>query len=84
MLKVKPVGIAAILVTIMWLLSASAGSQAKTGEVFEMVNLADEVNRFDSEISSAQKNQVNVLAPISFAKAEKYLNDAKEALVGWK
>ena len=82
MLKVKPVGIAAILVATMWFLSASAGSQAKTGEVFEMVNLADEVNRFDSEISSAQKNQVNVLAPISFAKAEKYLNDAKEALVG--
>jgi len=66
----------------MWFLSASAGSQAKTGEVFEMVNPADEVNRFDSELSNAQKSQVNVLAPISFAKAEKYLNDAKEALVG--
>jgi outer membrane protein OmpA-like peptidoglycan-associated protein len=66
----------------MWFLSTNVGSQAKTGEVFEMVNPADEVNRFDSEISNAQKNQVNVLAPISFAKAEKYLNDAKEALVG--
>ena len=82
MLKTKPFGIAAILVVTMWFLSASAGSQAKTGEVFEMVNPADEVNRFDSEISNAQKNQVNVLAPISFTKAEKYLNDAKEALAG--
>jgi outer membrane protein OmpA-like peptidoglycan-associated protein len=66
----------------MWFLIASAGSQAKTGKVFEMVNPADEVNRFDSEISNAQKNQVNVLAPVSFDKAEKYLNDAKEALTG--
>jgi outer membrane protein OmpA-like peptidoglycan-associated protein len=82
MLKVKSVGIAAILVATMWFLSTNVGSQAKTGEVFEMVNPADEVNRFDSELSNAQKNQVNVLAPISFAKAEKYLNDAKEALVG--
>ena len=82
MLKAKTVGIAAILVATMWFLSAIAGSQAKTGEVFEMVNPADEVNHFDSELSNAQKNQVNVLAPISFAKAEKYLNDAKEALAG--
>jgi len=82
MLKVKPVGSAAILVATMWFLSASAGSQAKTGEVAETVNPAEEVNRFDSEISNAQKSQVNVLAPISFGKAEKYLNDAKEAWAG--
>jgi len=82
MLKVKTAWIAAIFIATMWFLSASVGSQAKTGEVFEMVNPADEVNRFDSEMSNAQKNQVNVLAPISFAKAEKYLNDAKKALAG--
>lgn len=82
MLKVKTFRIAAILVATMWFLSASAGSQAKTGEVFEMVNPADEVNRFDSELSNAQKNQINVLAPVSFAKAEKYLDDAREALTG--
>jgi OOP family OmpA-OmpF porin len=80
MSKVKSVGIAAILVASIWFLSASASSQAKTGEVAETVNPAEEVNRFDSEIGNAQKNQVNVLAPISFGKAEKYLNDAK---AGW-
>ena len=82
MLKIKPFGIAAILVATMWFLSASASSQTKTGEVFDMVNPAEEVNRFDSDMSNAQKNQVNVLAPISFGKAEEYLNDAKEGLVG--
>jgi outer membrane protein OmpA-like peptidoglycan-associated protein len=49
-------------------------------EVGTTVNPAEEVNRFDSEISNAQKNQLNVLAPTSFAKAEAYLNDAKKAL----
>jgi len=82
MLKTKPFGIATILIVTMWFLSASVFSQAKTGEVFEMVNPADEVNRLDNELSTAQKNQVNVLAPVSFAKAEKYLNDAKKALAG--
>jgi outer membrane protein OmpA-like peptidoglycan-associated protein len=49
-------------------------------EIGTPVNPAEEVNRFDSEISNAQKNQLNVLAPTSFAKAEAYLNDAKKAL----
>jgi outer membrane protein OmpA-like peptidoglycan-associated protein len=82
MLKVKSVGIAAILVATMWFLSTSAGSQTKTGEAFEKVNPAEEVNRFDSDMSNAHRNQVNVLAPISFAEAEEYLQDAKEALAG--
>ena len=79
MLKAKSIGIAAILFASIWFLGASASSQGKTGEVAEMVNPAEEINRFDSDMSNAQKNQVNILAPISFGKAEKYLNDAKEA-----
>jgi len=74
MLRTKPFRIAAILIVTMWFLSASAGSQAKTAEVFEMVNPADEVNRFDSEISNAQKNQVNVLAPVSFSLSPRLRN----------
>ena len=58
MLKIKPFGIAAILVATMWFLSASASSQTKTGEVFEMVNPAEEVNRFDSDMSNALKNHL--------------------------
>ena len=82
MLRMRDIGIVAIVVATLWFLSASAGSQTKTGEAAEMVNPAEEVNRFDSDMSNAQKNQVNVLAPISFGKAEEYLNDAKEGLVG--
>ncbi len=46
------------------------------------MNPAEEVNRFDSDIANARKDQLNVLAPTSFARAEEYLNDAKEALQG--
>jgi outer membrane protein OmpA-like peptidoglycan-associated protein len=80
MLRIKDVGIMAIVTTALWILSGCAGGQMEMEEVGTTVNPAEEVNRFDSEISNAQKNQLNVLAPTSFAKAEAYLNDAKKAL----
>ena len=80
MLRIRNIGIVAMAVATIWVLSACAGGQVEMEEVGTMVNPAEEVNRFDSEISNARKNQLNVLAPTSFAKAEAYLNDAKEAL----
>ena len=80
MLRIKDIGIVAMVVATIWVLSACAGGQVEREEVGTTVNPAEEVNRFDSEISNAQKNQLNVLAPTSFAKAEAYLNDAKKAL----
>jgi len=80
MLRIKDIGIVAMVVATIWVLSACAGGQVEMEEVGTTVNPAEEVNRFDSEISNAQKNQLNVLAPASFAKAEAYLNDAKKAL----
>jgi outer membrane protein OmpA-like peptidoglycan-associated protein len=80
MLRIKDIGIVAMVVATIWVLSACAGGQVEMEEVGTTVNPAEEVNRFDSEISNAQKNQLNVLAPTSFAKAEAYLNDAKKAL----
>jgi outer membrane protein OmpA-like peptidoglycan-associated protein len=80
MLRIRNIGIVAMAVATLWVLSACAGGQVEMEEVGTMVNPAEEVNRFDSKISNARKNQLNVLAPTSFAKAEAYLNDAKEAL----
>jgi outer membrane protein OmpA-like peptidoglycan-associated protein len=51
-------------------------------DLAKTLNPAEEVNRFDSDIANARKDQLNVLAPTSFASAESYLNDAKEALQG--
>jgi OOP family OmpA-OmpF porin len=80
MLRIKNLGTVALVVTAFWILSACAGGQVEMQEISTKVNPAEEVNRFDSEISNAQKNQINVLAPTSFAKAEAYLDDAKKAL----
>jgi OOP family OmpA-OmpF porin len=80
MLKIKHIGTVAMVITVLWLLSGCAGGQVDTEGVGTAVNPAEEVNRFDSEISNARKNQLNVLAPTSFAKAEAYLDDAKKAL----
>ena len=80
MLRIKHIGIVAILTSALWFLSACAGGQVEMKEAGTTVNPAEEVNRFDSEISNARKNQLNVLAPTSFAEAEGYLDDAKKAL----
>ncbi|MGB7032852.1 MAG: OmpA family protein [Syntrophobacteria bacterium] len=80
MLRIKDIGVVALVVGTLWVLSGCAGGQVGMEEVGTTANPAEEVNRFDSEISNAQKNQLNVLAPTSFAKAEAYLNDAKKAL----
>jgi outer membrane protein OmpA-like peptidoglycan-associated protein len=43
-------------------------------------NPAEHVNFLDNDLSNARKNQFNVLAPASFARAEKYLNNARRDL----
>lgn len=72
----------AMIAAIPWLLSGCGGSQVKMEDLAKTFNPAEEVNRFDSDIANARKDQLNVLAPTSFARAEEYLNGAKEALQG--
>ena len=56
MLRIKNIGIVAMVVATIWVLSGCAGGQVEMEEVSTTVNPAEEVNRFDSEISNAQKN----------------------------
>jgi len=72
----------AMIAATTWLLSSCGGSQVKMEDLAKTLNPAEEVNRFDSDVANARKEQLNVLAPTSFASAEAYLNDAKEALQG--
>ncbi len=72
----------AMIAATTWLLSSCGGSQVKMEDLAKTLNPAEEVNLFDSDIANARKDQLNVLAPTSFASAEAYLNDAKEALQG--
>ncbi|NIQ88832.1 MAG: hypothetical protein GWN93_06995, partial [Deltaproteobacteria bacterium] len=48
MLRIRNIGIVAMAVATIWVLSACAGGQVEMEEVGTMVNPAEEVNRFDS------------------------------------
>ena len=72
------------LLTLMTLavfsLLACAGNQTSVQSISKSVNPADLVNEFDGEIATARKNQLNVLSPNWFSKAEASLARAKKAL----
>lgn len=61
-------------------LNACGTPQVKTEPIPMTANPTEEVSKLDSEIGSARANQINVLAPLSFAKAEEHLFWAKKGL----
>jgi outer membrane protein OmpA-like peptidoglycan-associated protein len=62
------------------LLAACAATQSGVQPIPKSANPTDVVNEFDLEITTARKNQLNVLSPGWFAKAETSLARAKKAL----
>ena len=81
MLKNRSAGIYVIISGVIWLLVSCAGQQTvKTKPIPITENPAEHVNLLNKDLSNARKNQFNVLAPDSFAKAEKYLNSARRGL----
>jgi outer membrane protein OmpA-like peptidoglycan-associated protein len=48
--------------------------------ISKMENPNDQINRLENDLAAAYKNQLNVLSPIWFAKAESSLNQAKKGL----
>jgi outer membrane protein OmpA-like peptidoglycan-associated protein len=65
---------------VIWFLSGCATGGLKIEPISTSENPIEHINRLDNDIGNARKNQVNVLAPIWFAKAETSLNDAKKVL----
>jgi len=70
---------AAIGITV-FLLAACAATQSGVQPIPKSANPTDVVNEFDVEITTARKNQLNVLSPDWFSKAETSLARAKKAL----
>ena len=70
---------AAIGITV-FLLAACAGTQPGVQPIPRSANPTDVVNEFDVEITTARNNQLNVLSPGWFSKAETSLARAKKAL----
>ena len=75
----KMSSMAAIGITV-FLLAACAGTQPGVQPIPRSANPTDVVNEFDVEITTARKNQLNVLSPDWFSKAEASLARAKKAL----
>lgn len=74
------VGSIAFLVVAIWVLGGCATRELKIEPISTSENPIDHVNRLDNDIGNARKNQLNVLAPTSFAEAEAALKDAKREL----
>jgi OmpA-OmpF porin, OOP family len=81
----SPLGNKANLVVILlsaavFVLSACAGHQTEVTPLSKSENPQQLLNQLDNDIAMARKNQVNVLAPTWFKRAENSLNAAKADL----
>lgn len=63
-----------------FILAACAGDIVQVQPIPKTENPIELVNSFDNEIANARKNQINVLSPAWFARAENSLNEAKAEL----
>jgi outer membrane protein OmpA-like peptidoglycan-associated protein len=62
------------------LLSACAGNQLKVEPIPESKDPRPYLTRLDADIGTARKNEIDVLAPTWFGKAEKSLKEAQKSL----
>ncbi len=76
----KNIEIVLLLIALLYLLGACARRQLEVEPIARSENPTEHINRLDTEIGKARKNQLNVLAPTWFAKAETSLKDGKELL----
>jgi len=68
------------LLSIVWMLTACAGSQLEVKPISKSENPQQLINQLDNDIALARKNQINVLSPTWFEKAESSFNAAKKGL----
>jgi outer membrane protein OmpA-like peptidoglycan-associated protein len=80
--KMQTVNRMAILVmfTAVGLLMSACAAKSRLERVPLTENPVEVVNSFDNEIANGLKNQLNVLSPTWFEKAETSLHEAKKAL----
>lgn len=73
-------GIMVVLAAAACFLCACAGGTVKVEPIATSQKPVEQVSRLDKEISDARNNQLNILAPTWFARAEDSLNKARECL----
>jgi len=72
----KKISIMAALIIALFFLSACGGTQLKVKQIPMSENPTEQINRLDNDLRNARNNQINVLSPQWFAKAEKSFNAA--------
>ncbi len=75
----KSIGIVAVIAAVCFLASCAV-SPPKVEPVVSLGDPMEQVNRLDKDIGNARNNQLNVLAPTTFARAEAFLNESKKVL----
>lgn len=71
---------ASIMLVFFLLTGCGAGKAIKVEPIPKTENPAEQVAMLENEVNNARKNQLNVLVPYSFAKAEEHLASAKKGL----
>ncbi len=72
--------ISIILPAVILMLLACAGNQLEVKPISKSENPQELINQLDNDIALAHKNQLNVLAPTWFGRADASLNEAKKGL----
>ncbi|MCJ7541207.1 MAG: OmpA family protein [Desulfobacterales bacterium] len=69
-----------VIIVLLLFVGACASTSPDVKPVAKSENPTDHVNRLENDLAAAYKNQLNVLAPTWFAKAESSLGKAKKGL----
>jgi len=80
MMKVKNIFYLIVIIVFLSFVGACTSTKLEVKPVAEAENPTDQINRLENDLAAAYKNQLNVLAPTWFAKAESSLGKAKKGL----
>jgi OOP family OmpA-OmpF porin len=72
----KKISIMAALISVLFFLGACGGSNLKVKQISMSENPTEQINSLNNDLQNARNDQIYVLSPIWFAKAEKSFNDA--------
>ena len=80
MMKGKNIFYIIVIIVFLSFVGACTSTKLNVKPVAKSENPTDQINRLENDLAAAYKNQLNVLAPTWFAKAESSLSQAKKGL----
>jgi len=80
MLKSKNIFYLILIIVFLSFVGACTSTNLNVKPISKLENPTDQVNRLENDLAAAYKNQLNVLSPSWFAKAESSLGEAKKGL----